>query len=246
MPEESEGREIKLEDCLEEYFNTRVDVLRDSEVARKSVTQDALTPLTPGTPTAALRNTIRIVGPDTTEGSVMMSSSPVAMTPVTTYDHHDLFRSPSLPADVHMTNSTSAGGMSEPPEPNGESSSTNSPTQGEPHRNDLEKDVLHETKMREHLLRERALSQPLSNFGLPKASRPSTRQRSASVIQNVVLDDQGRPSNTEDQGIIAKAKRTGSTVVKAVALPAWQIFRIVRTSKHSSAKFLPSADHKIL
>ncbi|RCI08095.1 hypothetical protein L249_6279 [Ophiocordyceps polyrhachis-furcata BCC 54312] len=40
VPPDPDGKGVKLEDCLEEYFNARVDVLRDSEVSRKSVLED--------------------------------------------------------------------------------------------------------------------------------------------------------------------------------------------------------------
>ncbi|KJZ74193.1 hypothetical protein HIM_06424 [Hirsutella minnesotensis 3608] len=41
VPSDPEGKGVKLEDCLEEYFNARVDVLRDSEEAKKSSTHDS-------------------------------------------------------------------------------------------------------------------------------------------------------------------------------------------------------------
>ncbi|KAK0383380.1 hypothetical protein NLU13_9293 [Sarocladium strictum] len=178
VPEDSEGKGIKLEDCLEEYFNTRVDVLRDSEVAKKSLVGEALTPVTP---TAAHPYTTQLVGSEAGEGSVMMSASPVDITPVTLPE-----ASTSADQKSHLT--------------------------------------------REHLLRERALSQPVTYASTSEfQERPSIRHRSASVIQRVVLDEEGRPTPTDPDGttIMQRARRAGSTVVKAVTIPAWQFFRLI-------------------
>lgn len=200
VPEDTEGKGIKLEDCLEEYFNTRVDVLRDSEVAKKSLTGDTLTPLTPVPPTTALRNTIRMVGPDTSEGSVMMSASPVAMTPMAlpeaSADSSTLFNSDHCSEDKDNSDENAKSPL-----------------------------------MREHLLKERALSQPVTTATSSDfQQRPSTRHRSASVIQRVVIDEQGRPTatDTDSTTMVQRAKRAGSTVVKAVTIPAWQFFRLIR------------------
>ena len=39
VPPETEGKGVKLEDCLEEYFNAKVDVLRDSLDEKKTSEQ---------------------------------------------------------------------------------------------------------------------------------------------------------------------------------------------------------------
>lgn len=208
MPEDKEGKGIKLEDCLEEYFNTRVDVLRDSEVAKKSLTGDTLTPLTPVTPTTAFRNTIRMVGPESAEGSVMMTSSPVAMSP------HPLTETAA--ADPNTIFKPDYCGKDQVDE--GTTKEIEKP----------QKSPL----TREHLLKDRALSQPITTgASAAMESRPSTRHRSASVIQRVVLDESGRPTGTSDADnntVMQRAKRAGSTVVKAVTIPAWQFFRLIR------------------
>jgi hypothetical protein len=50
------------------------------------------------------------------------------------------------------------------------------------------------------------------------------------VIQRVVIDEQGRPTatDTDSTTMVQRAKRAGSTVVKAVTIPAWQFFRLIR------------------
>jgi hypothetical protein len=58
--------------------------------------------------------------------------------------------------------------------------------------------------------------------------RRPNRVRSPSVIQNVLLDDSLRRSDTSDSVMSRRARRKGSTVVKAVTIPAWQFFRLIR------------------
>ncbi|KAI1342639.1 ubiquitin carboxyl-terminal hydrolase-domain-containing protein [Xylariaceae sp. FL0016] len=67
VPADSEGKGIKLEDCLEEYFNSQVDVLRDSLDEKKTGDRSDLaptptprTPVPPPTPNTP-KSTIRIV-----------------------------------------------------------------------------------------------------------------------------------------------------------------------------------------
>jgi hypothetical protein len=42
VPPDPEGKGIKLEDCLEEYFNAKVDVHRDSEEVKKSLREESI------------------------------------------------------------------------------------------------------------------------------------------------------------------------------------------------------------
>jgi hypothetical protein len=78
VPLDPEGKGIKLEDCLEEYFNAQVDVLRDSEEAKKSIAEEGSPD---GKPTLIHRNTIRLVDTQSGEASTVMSASPVTATP---------------------------------------------------------------------------------------------------------------------------------------------------------------------
>ncbi|KAI8630134.1 cysteine proteinase [Xylariaceae sp. FL1651] len=59
IPPDSEGKGVRLEDCLEEYFNSQVDVLRDSLDEKKTGDRSDLTPTpeltdTPSTPKGAV------------------------------------------------------------------------------------------------------------------------------------------------------------------------------------------------
>jgi hypothetical protein len=54
------------------------------------------------------------------------------------------------------------------------------------------------------------------------------RHRSASVIQRVMLDNGGRPTSSETSTLRKRLSGKGSTVVKAVTIPAWQFFRLIR------------------
>ncbi|KAK6071659.1 ubiquitin carboxyl-terminal hydrolase [Seiridium cupressi] len=71
VPPDVEGKGIDLEDCLEEYFNSQVDVHRDSFDDRKSGQRATMTP-TPRTPTTAdapttPKSTIRVVSDEVDE-----------------------------------------------------------------------------------------------------------------------------------------------------------------------------------
>ena len=59
-------------------------------------------------------------------------------------------------------------------------------------------------------------------------TRPSARLRSTSIIQRVVLDAEGKPTDADASTLLQKVKRQGSTVVKAVTIPAWQFFKLIR------------------
>ena len=164
VPPEVDGKVIKLEDCLEEYFNSRVDVLRDSEEAKKMVGEDGLDALPP----LSNRTTIRIAT-ESSGGSTVVTSSPVAMTPI----------SPNIPE--HSSQDTVTFQRIDPVE--------------------------------------RASTDPSQNEGrVEDERRPPNRHRSTSVIQRV----------TTDTTMSRRANRKGSVVVKAVTIPAWQFFRLIR------------------
>ena len=54
------------------------------------------------------------------------------------------------------------------------------------------------------------------------------RHRSTSIIQRIVVEDRKAPLDSENETLLQKARRTSSTVVKAVTIPAWQFFRLIR------------------
>ncbi|KUI60052.1 Ubiquitin carboxyl-terminal hydrolase 8 [Cytospora mali] len=164
VPADPEGKGIKLEDCLEEYFNTKVDVSRDNVLEEKGV-------LTP-------QSTIRIVNAD--EEDEAESSDQVDMNFV--QPRWTMAESPASAAPTSTSEET---------------------------------------------------------------GRPAVRTRSTSIIQRIVLDDEGNPTDSDSASLLQKAKKRGSTVVKAVTIPAWQFFRLIpwHTASNSGE---PKTDSEIL
>ncbi|KAK3351215.1 ubiquitin carboxyl-terminal hydrolase-domain-containing protein [Neurospora tetraspora] len=153
VPPDPDGKGIKLEDCLEEYFNNKVDVFRDSVEEKKG--DDEKGPLP--------RETVRLISEDEDgQASDQGDNSPHLQRRWTTQD--STTRTP-----VSMLDVTSAR-----PE-------------------------------------------------LPAAPR----HRSTSIIQRIVVEDRKPPLDAENETLLQKAKRTSSTVVKAVTIPAWQFFRLI-------------------
>ncbi|EHK27265.1 uncharacterized protein TRIVIDRAFT_34531 [Trichoderma virens Gv29-8] len=170
VPSDSEGNGIKLEDCLEEYFNTQVDVLRDSEEAKKlSIAEDG----TPSSPSQLLiPNQIQLIRDGESAATpAVVTLSPIEMSP-----------SKPLPDQVNGTSQNSTLGDV--------SQSTAAGSQAE-----------------------------------ASSSQMMARNRSTSVIQRVMLDDKGRPASSEN--IRKRLSLKGSTVIKAVTIPAWQFFRLI-------------------
>lgn len=169
VPEDTDGKGIKLEDCLEEYFNNKVDVLRDSLEEKKE--KLAMTPKT----------TIKIVAEEEVE------------TP-TTLEH---------PMD------------------------------------DLK-------LQRRWTVHDTVVQSPVSISSTSEASTCAApvhaRNRSTSIIQRIVVKSEGG-SSEETPSFLQKAKRTGSTVVKAVTIPAWQFFRLIPW--HSTSTSEPSSDAEV-
>ncbi|KAI6782452.1 uncharacterized protein J7T54_001309 [Emericellopsis cladophorae] len=91
VPEDPHGKGVKLEDCLEEYFNTRVEVNRDSEEAKMSKLENG--PLL-RRPSMLARNTIKILT-DGVPSSTAMTASPLAETaPVSQPKSHEMEAEP--------------------------------------------------------------------------------------------------------------------------------------------------------
>ena len=156
VPPDPEGKGIKLEDCLEEYFNNKVDVFRDS--VEEKMGDDEKGPLT--------LETVRLLSEDENgQASDKGDNSPHIQRRWTTQD--STMRTPASILDA-----TSAR-----PE-------------------------------------------------LPAAPR----HRSTSIIQRIVVEDKKPSGDPENETLLQKAKRTSSTVVKAVTIPAWQFFRLIRES----------------
>ncbi|OIW29547.1 cysteine proteinase, partial [Coniochaeta ligniaria NRRL 30616] len=164
VPPDPEGKGLKLEDCLEEYFNTKVDVLRDS--------LEEKAPQPPRLDTAYTRLIAEENGEPATQvaSPVQVEDGPL-QTPLTSIE---------------------------------------------------------------------------TSEASPSPSRPLPRHRATSIIQRVVLDDQGRPTESAeaDSGsLMQRAKRTGSTVVKAVTIPAWQFFRLIPW--HATSNNEPRSDMEV-
>lgn len=144
VPPDPDNKGLKLEDCLEEYFNNRVDVLRDSPEEKN--------------------------GPSTPKISTLVVADEETATPTEHIEHAQLQRRWTI---------------------------QQSPT---------------------------SLSTPTSSNS-PAGS--VTRNRSTSIIQRIeVKRDEGAP-DTESSGVRQKSRRTASTVVKAVTIPAWQFYRFI-------------------
>lgn len=174
VPPDPEGKGVKLEDCLEDYFNARVDVLRDSEEGKKASADDARL--------GHRLETIRLVRGEEGEASstATLSTSPMAMSPSS-----QLFGEPmARTSSVIQVATGDAGLTSDEDEAPGE------------HPQGLKR-------------------------------RLSARDRSTSVIQRIAIDDQGRPTAAGTNP--RRRRRKGSTIVKAVTIPAWQFFRLIRT-----------------
>jgi len=166
VPPDPEGKGIKLEDCLEEYFNTKVDVLRDS-----------LEEKAPRTPTPRLNTArSRLIAEELGE-SATPPESPLQ-------SEHGSLHSPLTSAD--------------------------------------------------------------SSHAPDSPSRPLPRHRATSIIQRVVLDDRGRPTETSEGDLVDASQKTtgtGSTVVKAVTIPAWQFFRLIPW--HATSNDEPQSDIEV-
>ncbi|ROT39184.1 ubiquitin carboxyl-terminal hydrolase [Sodiomyces alkalinus F11] len=156
VPPDPEGRGLRLEDCVDDYFNSQVDVLRDSLEDKKE---------TPRPATASRMSTMRLVSRDD-EAEMSTSEKPTA-SPVPISPTRDKFPAPGTP--------------------NG------------------------------------SLSQASPSIEFAQLSR----HRSASVIQHVHVDEKGRPTESGEASRPGKARRTSSTIVKAVTIPAWQFFRLI-------------------
>jgi hypothetical protein len=202
VPSDTDGNGIKLEDCLEEYFNTQVDVLRDSEEAKKSIAEDG----SPGAvPTLSIPNQIRLIRD---EESVLtptaISSSPIDMSPLTPR------ADPLLEKDEDKEEtslSEQVNGTSQNDDPTDTPQSPSVLSAG-----DSAGDSAGNA----------------SDRAAGSSSRMTIRHRSASVIQRVMLDNGGRPTSSETSTLRKRLSGKGSTVVKAVTIPAWQFFRLIR------------------
>ncbi|KAI5862762.1 cysteine proteinase [Durotheca rogersii] len=182
VPSDTDGKGIRLEDCLEEYFNSQVDVLRDSLDEKKAEERAKKSPSTPKAPDppSTARNTIRIVTDDQYDPS---TPSP--------HDDSHLERRGRVSINAHASTM--------PPTPETESSGS-------------------QLALRRH------------------------RSRTESIIQRVVLEEQGKSSESDTATLFDRTMRTAS-VVTAVTIPAWQFFKLIPW--HSPAGKEPESDLEV-
>ncbi|KAK4237978.1 ubiquitin carboxyl-terminal hydrolase-domain-containing protein [Achaetomium macrosporum] len=156
VPPDPDGKGIKLEDCLEDYFNNKVDVLRDSAAEEKPA----------GKPTLSSGSTIRVVPTDGDE-------TPREETEDTQLRRRWTTPSGAVQSPVFISNR---------------------------HPTDLD-------------------------------AQSGSRMRSTSIIQRFVVKGEGgsaaHSADPETKSLLERAKRTGSSVVKAVTIPAWQFYRLI-------------------
>ncbi|RDA95773.1 hypothetical protein CP533_5115 [Ophiocordyceps camponoti-saundersi (nom. inval.)] len=180
VPPDPEGKGVKLEDCLEEYFNARVDVLRDSEVSRKSVLEDETLE---GRPGLAHQNTIR----PTSNGEALETTTAITNISELTPPSSELDENSFCRHKPNMSTGTS------------HASST---------------------------LEQNAISNNDNEEASSSRKSPHSREKSFnSVIRRVLVDEQGRPAG--ETSSTQTIERKGSSIIKAVTIPAWQFFRLI-------------------
>ncbi|PHH59251.1 hypothetical protein CDD81_3531 [Ophiocordyceps australis] len=182
VPADPDCKGVKLEDCLEEYFNARVDVLRLSEEGKKAGGWDEVAAECRPKPHSQSSTSL---------GQEERGESSASVTP--------------LP----LVSSPSSMAVDDPFERNGSCNETQ-PTSTSASDQDSHRETT----------------------TMPK--RMSLRHRSTSVIRRVMVDEKGRP--TGDSSRPGTAGRQGSSVVKAVTIPAWQFFRLIPWHALSSSE----------
>lgn len=181
VPPDPDGKGVRLEDCLEEYLNAQVDVLRDSMETKPTSTEPPLSPITSFVP----------------DDKPVLTESPVSPKPTIRF--------------VSDEDDATSGSTTPKPDLSGLSASPRRAT------------MPHTTSAAE--------------TGSSSSSPPPPRQRSATVIQRVLIDKSGRPTG-EAPSPSRQLQRKGSVAVKAVTIPAWQFFRLMRILPPSKTPYL--------
>ncbi|CAK7222934.1 hypothetical protein SCUCBS95973_005004 [Sporothrix curviconia] len=288
VPPDPEGKGVQLEDCLEDYFNTRVDVLRDSLQDKQSAEKAALSP----------QETIRVVpseaGPDgmpetaATPSAEAMAVHVLPEVAENTEDTEDaenaqdaensettenaeknasisnLEDAENVNSAVSTTTTTATEVTSSTDsipaaiaklETSGldpAASMTTSPTTISPSA-DRDSEAF-DRDPAPMLRRWTSIGPDKTNPESPaesssaaehRASSTATpRQRSASIIQRIVIED-GKPSEPQEAStLLQQFKRQGSTIMKAVTIPAWQFFRLIPW--HSATNSEPQSDMEVV
>ncbi|KAL6889670.1 ubiquitin carboxyl-terminal hydrolase domain-containing protein [Trichoderma longibrachiatum] len=235
VPSDPDGNGVKLEDCLEEYFNTQVDVLRDSEEAKKA-DADAANPSL--SPKLMLPVQIQLVRDgETTATPTALASSPLEMSPANllaqTLVEQDEDKNQEEEAKVGEQSTGEARAPKAKAGAEGDAKMEKAKeeyfeTGDAEKQDDANAPASTQVNGTSQSTSPEDVSQATASGDQSTASSSNPlRTRSASVIQRVLLDDQGRPTSSDN---IARRKRTsmkGSTVVRAVTIPAWQFFRLI-------------------
>lgn len=161
IPEDPDGKGVKLEDCLEEYLNAKVDVHRDSFDEKKSFGEQ---------------------GP--------LLASPIAISPNALSPDRTIRLVPSSEEEDEAADAD--------PSP-----------------------------LKRRWTTADSLAAPESTSS---DARPPARHRSTSLIQRIVVDEEGKTtevSGADSPTLLNRVKRQGSTVIKAVTVPAFQFFRLI-------------------
>ncbi|OAA67291.1 ubiquitin hydrolase [Niveomyces insectorum RCEF 264] len=235
VPPDPEGKGLKLEDCLEDYFNTKVDVLRDSLEEKKAAERSSI----------AAQDTIRLVPAESSsngnDNNTNRDDSGEASSSSGDLDVVDV--------DGHRDNNSK----------NDQSGSSESdPSRNDADANNSTQKAVHSDENFDHdptpIQRRWTMLEPytLAPGGEDPASPSSSstaadpraaikaRQRSASIIQRIVIEE-GEPAVPEtDPTLLQQFKRQGSTIIKAVTIPAWQFFRLIPW--HSTSNSEPQND----
>ncbi|EFX02723.1 ubiquitin c-terminal hydrolase [Grosmannia clavigera kw1407] len=226
VPPDPDGKGIKLEDCLEDYFNTKVDVLRDSAIDKKSLDRSYTTPTSAVSPiespepsmfTAATPGPKAVspvkdsMGIDTSE---VVTVTATATSQEAAVSATATITAPFLGDTVRIVPSEDDAGSSQ------ESAESVSEAL------DDDPAPLHRRWTTSEAFVAASLSDTASSSSADPRLPLIGRQRSASIIQRIALTE-AKPANMDSSSIMQQFKRQGSTVIKAVTIPAWQIFRLI-------------------
>jgi hypothetical protein len=187
VPPDVDGKGVKLEDCLEEYFNAQVDVLRDSLEDKAGLVESPQTATSP---------------PARSGDTTIVSQSPLSQ------DISDDITVPDTPPGpldniVRLVSGDDGASVA---------SST----------------TVQESACASILPRRASSARDEKSQATSSMPSPPPRQRSSTVIQRVLIDKNGRASSEPILSNTLRGQGMGSVVVKALTIPAWQFFRLMR------------------
>lgn len=238
VPPDPDGKGIKLEDCLEDYFNTKVDVLRDSLVDKEGKERFAVSPGASQWKTTPTASPMPLVAPNasapptaSTCSEESVSASSVSLDTTVSSEAPNCPTStaaPATPAAPAPGTPTKLDDVQDVQDAQDVHTAASQDGSAEAERKsetfDRDPAPIH---------RRWTMLEPYGPNATEEASSSSDprstvngRQRSASIIQRIVLDE-ARPANVETSTLLQQFKRQGSTIIKAVTIPAWQFFRLI-------------------